>query len=105
MKLNKTKLLGIEIVTRNNREKLFVDIVRDEALNVLQWVDYNTDDPAILKCTYETRHNIARRTAEEVNQMFTVMFYLSMIPAPHTIDLRDILEWNGDEENYIYNAY
>lgn len=95
MKAFKTKLLGIEIKVHNKREDTLVSITRNNALNVLEWLDDETSSEVINSCDMEKRHKIAINIANEVNDLFTSMYYLSMIKEPICINVDDISSWNG----------
>lgn len=97
MKSFKTKLLGVEITIHNRREDTLVSITRNQALNVLQWMDEDNRDETISQCDMEMRKRIANRTAQEVDTLFTTMYYLDMIKQPVCVWLEDILSWNGED--------
>ena len=95
MKNTKEILLGHEITVHNKREQSLVDITRNMALSVLQWLDVNTTDEVITRCDSESRKRIANREAIEIDHMFTAMYFMDMIKQPSYIALEDILSWNG----------
>jgi len=97
MKTHMTKLLGVDIKVHNHREDDLVSITRNNALNVLQWLDEESDSEIINGCSEEKRHRIAKNITSEVDSLFTAMYYMGMIKEPVCIDLYDIISWNGND--------